>query len=244
MSAARIGLVQAVDDPRLLGATLKLWPRQRELLASLDGPEGLHVWAIARQAGKTTLCAIAAVHNCTMREDLDDVLPRGRVRYALIVAPREEQAREFIRVAGALVEASPLLAGMAEIKGDRIEFKVPRADAAGRQWTARTAIRALPASSSSIRGMSASLVVADEYAHFNSTDGPADDARMLEALTPSTRVFGSAAAHAAYQHASRRGRPLLRAVPRHRGRVAAIGKGGAGADLGRGPELRAGVARW
>ena len=43
-----------------------------ELLTLLDGPERIHCWAIGRQAGKSSLAAAAAVHNATLRDDLDD----------------------------------------------------------------------------------------------------------------------------------------------------------------------------
>ena len=50
-----LSLVKAATEPRLLGATINWWPRQLELLASLDGAERLHVWSIGRQAGKSQL---------------------------------------------------------------------------------------------------------------------------------------------------------------------------------------------
>ena len=180
-----VSLVEAADDARLLGATMTLRPRQRELLAGLDGRERMHVWAIGRQAGKSTLGAIAAVHSATLRPDLDAMLPRGRTRYALAAAPSEDQSREFVRLCAALIDASPLLAPLATVKADEIRFEL----ASG----ARTCIRAMPANSRSVRGLSASLIVLDEFAHFQDTAGPASDERMFAALEPSTRVFGDLA---------------------------------------------------
>ncbi len=180
----RIALVDAATDPKLLGATLKLWPRQVELLAALDGPDTMHLQVIGRQSGKSTLSAMLAVHNCCLRDDLDAMLPRGRVRYVLVAAPGEDQAREFVSLAAALVDASPLLSSMATIRSDRIDFALPSG--------ARSAIRAMASNSRSVRGMSASVVIGDEFAHFTDTAGPASDERMFNALEPSLRVFGDA----------------------------------------------------
>ena len=180
-----ISLTVAARDRRLLGATIELRPRQLELLASLDGLESTHVWAIGRQAGKSTLGAMAAVHNAALRPDLDAMIPRGRVRYVLAAAPSEEQAREFVKLAAALIDSSPALAKLVTVKADRIDFLLPGG--------ARTAIRALPANSRSVRGVSASMLILDEFAHFTDTAGPASDERMFAALEPSTRVFGGLA---------------------------------------------------
>jgi hypothetical protein len=180
-----VSLSRAAQDRRLLGATLDLYPRQAELLRSLEGDVRLHVWAIGRQSGKSTLGALAAVHNCTLRPDLDDMIPRGRVRYVLVAAPSEAQAREFVGLCAALVDASPALRSLADAKADQISFSLPSG--------AKTAIRAMAANSRSVRGMSASLVVLDEYGHFTDTAGPASDARMYAALEPSTRVFADKA---------------------------------------------------
>jgi hypothetical protein len=180
-----ISLAQAAQDPRLLGATMTLYPKQLELLQILDGPENTYVFSVGRQSGKSTLGAMAAVHNATLRPDLDALVPHGRVRYVLAAAPAEVQAREFVTLCAAMIDASPALARLATVKTDRIDFVL----ASG----ARTAIRAMPANSRSVRGVSASMIVLDEFAHFIDTDGSASDARMFAALEPSTRVFGDLA---------------------------------------------------
>jgi hypothetical protein len=176
-----ISLVAAATDPRLLGGAIQWWPKQRELLASLDGPERLHVWSIGRQSGKSSLAACAAVHNACLRDDLDRVMTKGRMRYVLCAAPGQSQAEEFIRLCEALIDASPVLRGLATVKSDRIDFRLPSG--------AKTCIRAMPANSRSVRGLSASLIVCDEFAAFTDTAGPASDVRMYEALEPSTRIF-------------------------------------------------------
>jgi hypothetical protein len=181
----KVSLAKAASDPALLGGTIRWWPKQLELLDSLDGPERMHVWAIGRQADKSSLAACAAVHNAALRDDLDTVMPRGRTRYVLVAAPSEDQAREFVRLCDALIDCSPLLRRMAAVKADEIRFALPSG--------AKSCIKAMPANSRSVRGLSASLIVLDEFAHFQDTAGPASDAQMFAALEPSTRVFGDAA---------------------------------------------------
>src|SRR5439155_23164090 len=98
-------------DDRLVGGSITLWPAQVELLRSLEDPAvRTHVWAIARQCGKSTLAMIAAIHNAACRPDLDAVLPRRRKRYVLIGAAAGDQAREDIAIARGLIEDVPVLA--------------------------------------------------------------------------------------------------------------------------------------
>jgi len=181
----RVSLLEAVRDRDLLGATLDLWPKQIELLRGLDDPTvRMHLLAVGRQGSKSTLAALLAVHNAVLRDDLDGMIPRGRTRYVLSASPSEDQSREFVGLCAGIVEASPLLASMAEIKADRIDFRLPSG--------AHTAIQALAANSRSVRGKSASLVIVDEMAHMSDTAGPASDVRMFNALEPSLRVFNEA----------------------------------------------------
>lgn len=180
-----LSLVAAARDRRLLGASIEWRSRQLDVLEVFGGPVGTIVLAAGRQGGKTSMAMAAAIHNAAMRPDLDAVLPRGRTRFALVACPAEHQARENIAVAAAMIDASPALRGLASVSADRIDFKLPNG--------ARSAIRALPANSRSVRGMSASMVIADELAHFNSEAmGPANDRRMLEALEGSMSAFAGA----------------------------------------------------
>jgi hypothetical protein len=178
-------LIKACTDKRLLGAAIDWYPAQLEMLASLDGPEQLQIWSVGRQSGKSSMAAAGSVHNAGLRPDLDEMLPRGRTRYVLVAAAGEVQSREFIQVAGAIVDASPLLAGYADIKSDRIDFAIPRTGPDGERWIARSAIRAMTSSSRTTRGLSASLLVMDEFGHLE------NDAALFAALTPSLRAFGA-----------------------------------------------------
>lgn len=180
-----IALTKAARDKRLFGANMELWPRQMEMLRDFEGPARTHVVAAARQVGKTTLAAMLAVHNAALRPDLDAVLPARRKRYVLIVAPGEDQAKEFVDVAAGLIADSPVLRSMAEVSASRIDFTL----ADGR----RSCIAAMPANAKTVRGRSASLVIFEEFAHFDTTAGPGSDQRLYLALRPSMRRFGDAA---------------------------------------------------
>src|SRR2546422_16367 len=81
------GLVAAARDPRLLGASITWRESQLALLARLSRSQMMHLWRVGRQSGKTSLAAAAAVHNCTMRADLDDMIPHSRWRAVPVVSP-------------------------------------------------------------------------------------------------------------------------------------------------------------
>jgi hypothetical protein len=187
------GLVAAARDKRLLGASIEWRETQLALLARLEGPEAMHLWRIGRQSGKTSLAACASVHNAAMRPDLDSMIPHSRSRAVPVVSPSEDQSREFVQIAAGMIEESPVLAELANIKGDRIDFRVPRVDEHGHRWTAKTSIRAMAANARSLRGPSAALIILEEVAHWATTEGPANDRRVFDALQPQTLVFGAKA---------------------------------------------------
>jgi hypothetical protein len=185
-----ISLVKAARDPRLLGAQfaqsgLAWWPKQIELLRSLEGPERTHLWSIGRQSSKTTLAAMAAIHNACLRPDLDVILPQRRVRYILVIGPGQDQGKEFVEVCAGLIADSPALSEIADVGVTQITFNLPD----GR----RSRIRALPASAKTTRGMSASLALFEEHAHFDTTSGPGSDERVYRAVRPSLRRFAGKA---------------------------------------------------
>jgi hypothetical protein len=182
-------LAQAVRDPALLGGVIEWYPRQLALLDSLDGPEQLWLGLLARQIGKTTLVGAKAVHNAALCPDLDAMLPSGRIRYVLVVAPGEAQAIEFVRVCAAFVEHSPLLRDLATIQRTRIDFELPR-EADGRRWVAKTAIASMPASGRTIRGYTSSLNIFEEFGYVADTAGPGSDEALWSALQPALRAFG------------------------------------------------------
>lgn len=187
-----VSLARAVRDKRLLGAAIGWYDGQLELF-DLIAANRMFIGAIGRQSGKSMIAAAASTHNATMCPALDLVVPSGRIRYVLAVSPSEEQSREFIRLCEMLIEASPVLAPLADVQADRILFRIPRVRPDGSSFTAKTAIRALPANSRTIRGTSASMLTFDEFGHFQDSGGPGSDERVWAALMPSTRAFGDLA---------------------------------------------------
>ncbi len=104
------GLLEACDDSRLFG--FALWPKQRELLAAVESGPRLHVWALGRRSGKTTMAALAMLWDALLRPELDAHVRRGERRYAVGVATNLRQARLLVRAALSIVKGSPLLAGL------------------------------------------------------------------------------------------------------------------------------------
>src|SRR5215207_2355982 len=104
----RSGLAAACDDRRLFGFVL--WPRQRELLAALEQGPRLHLWALGRRSGKTTMAALACLWDCTLRPELEARTRPGETRYAVAVATNLARARLIVAAARSVVERSPALA--------------------------------------------------------------------------------------------------------------------------------------
>lgn len=66
---ASVGLLDALNDERLLGA-FKPWPRQRELLAAVDAGPRVHVAAFGRRSGKSTTAAVVCLWDALLRPRL------------------------------------------------------------------------------------------------------------------------------------------------------------------------------
>ncbi len=138
---------------------------------------------LGRRSGKGLMSAVAAIHNATV-EDYAGTLRLGEARFIVVVATRQEQAAEFVRVVKELLRQAPDpdLAALVD-------------------WTATTTdevvfrnnvhIRAMPCSSRSTRGLPISLLVMDEAAWMSTTeDGFSAGKQVYQALAPSTRQFG------------------------------------------------------
>lgn len=173
----RVGLLAAADDRMLFG--LELWPMQRELLAAVDEGPRMHVLALGRRSGKTTMAAVVCLWDCLLRPELGRFMRPGERRHAVAVATNLRQSRLIVRTALSIVERSPALAELVEtVTEDEITF------ATG------TALTAFPCNSRGGRGWPISCLALDEFAHFmTETDGPQVADRVLEALVPSTAQF-------------------------------------------------------
>jgi hypothetical protein len=179
-------------DPALLGARITWRPSQLELFRSLDDLSiNLQLWCLGRQSGKSSLASSVSVGNAALRADLDEILPIGEWRTTPVVSPTEDQSRLFILKAAALVESSPLLSAHADVKGDRIAFRIPRVDQHGHKFIAKSQILAMAANSKNMRGLTGAMVIVEEAAHLNdATGGPSDDVRIFEAIGPTLTAFG------------------------------------------------------
>ncbi len=176
----RAGLVESCDDRELLG--FGLWPRQRELLAACEAGPRMHVWALGRRSGKTTLGAIIGLWDCLLRPQLSGMVRPGERRHAVAVATNLRQARLFVSAAVSIVERSPLLAGLVEsVTDDEILF------------VNGTALSAFPCTSRGARGWPISLLLLDEAAHMLDSEGNQAAEPMWRSLVPSTAQFGDAA---------------------------------------------------
>jgi hypothetical protein len=176
----RVGLIEACDDPDLLG--VELWPRQRDALAAIEASR-LAVLCLGRRSGKTMLCAITLLWMSLLRDDLAEQMRPGEKRYSVGVAVNLRQARLLVSAARSIVERSPLLAALLETSTeDELRF------------TNGTVLAAFPCSSRGVRGWPISALVLDEAAHFLSeSEGPQVADRVFAALMPATAQFGDEA---------------------------------------------------
>lgn len=182
----RRGLIEAVNDPNLLGL-VKPWPRQRELLAAVESGPRIHVWALGRRSGKTTMAAEVGLWDATMRPELDALVRKGETRYCVAIATNRQQARILVDAARSIAERSPVLRELiADADADSIGFELPNG--------ARTRLAAFPCNSRGGRGWPISTFIMDEAAHFLSeTEGPQVAEKVWAALLPSTAQFGDLA---------------------------------------------------
>ena len=180
--ALKAGLIVACDDRRLLGVDLH--PVQRQILEEIESSR-LSVLACGRRSGKSLMCALVAVWDCTLRPELDAKMRPGETRFSICIAVNHQQARLTMDAAKGIAMASPGLASL--ITGDtenEIRFELPTG--------AKTSIRALPCSSAGARGLPISSLTLDEIAHFIG-DRTGDQAaeQVFTSLVPSLSQFGS-----------------------------------------------------
>ncbi len=179
LTARPISLREAITDRKLLGLSY-LSPRQLELVDLIELYETT-IGAAGRQSGKSLIAAAKLVHNITLRPDLDEMARSGS-RACLVVANSREQAGITLSYCRSLVESSPLLrAQLVSAQTDRLIF-------------GNGVILAMPCQDRLMRGLTASAIVLDEFAHFVSeSDGPRVADRVYAAVRPSLVTFGSLA---------------------------------------------------
>src|SRR5436309_15561021 len=96
MSKPSISLCQALDDPALFAASLKLSKRQREPLEAIDAGARFVALEWGRRSFKTGVLALIGLHHCLPRPELDARLRPGERRLVLCVATNVKQARQVI----------------------------------------------------------------------------------------------------------------------------------------------------
>jgi len=165
---------------------LELYTGQRAVLGDWEAAgKRKALLLLGRRSGKTLLAAVAALHNATVADYSDQLRP-SETRFIVIVATREAQARESIRVIRELLDEAPdpdlrALLDVAASSDDEVVFRGANP----------VVIRALPCSSRSTRGLAASLVIFDEAAHMITTEEGFQAARTVyRALSPSVAQFG------------------------------------------------------
>ena len=163
---------------------VELFPAQAMLLdAWAHSGRRKTVLALGRRSGKDLMTAVAAIFNAAV-PDYSASLRPGERRFIVIVATRQEQAREFVRVVRELLDNAPDrdLADLVDLDASTLDEVVFRTG---------VVIRAMPCSSRSTRGLAVSLLVLNEAAHMSTAeDGFAAGKRVYQALLPSTAQFG------------------------------------------------------
>jgi hypothetical protein len=167
--APSIGLIQAVDDPHLLGSAVVLSERQREPLAAIDAGARFVQLAWGRRSGKGLLQALIACWHALPRPEFEAFIRPDELRRILAIATNEKQARELILAAESLIAKSPVLGPMVE---SRTDFEI--------RFSHGVIFSAMPCSARGDRGRAASCVLLDEAAHHY--DGLPDAAQSFERL--------------------------------------------------------------
>lgn len=162
---------------------LDFYPGQAEVINAWEtSGRRKAVLALGRRSGKGLMAATAAIYNAVI-PDYSPYLRIGEERFIVVVAVRQDQAREFIRTVRELLRNAPdtdlrTIVDESRSTTDEVVFKTG------------VTIRAMPCSSRSTRGLAISLLVMDEAAHFSTTeDGFAAGQQVYRALVPSTAQF-------------------------------------------------------
>jgi len=157
---------------------MKLSAKQEELLRLVDAT-GTVFAAAGRQGGKSLCAGALLTHNLLLRPDLDE-MAGGSTRHGLCIANSREQAQIVLGYCRNLVERSPLLRSRLQVsREDRLIFEGGRV------------LLAMPCQDRLMRGLVASVVVLDEFAHFlTESDGPRVADRVWNAVRPSLATFG------------------------------------------------------
>jgi hypothetical protein len=180
LPAGPVGLIEALEEPRLLKGAIELLPRQRELLEQVEVCSR-NVWCLGRRSGKSSLAALVLVWQACLRPDLRECVRDDEAIYCVSVAANKEQARVVLAAAKRSIHSSPVLAGLVEREVDDAIF-----------FRNGNVISAFVCSSRSTRGFPIAALVLDEMSWMQSSeDGPQAAASVYRALAPAQAQFGS-----------------------------------------------------
>jgi hypothetical protein len=161
---------------------VEFYPGQRALLERCIA-SGRPKWVLAlgRRSGKDLMAAVIAIHDAVVG-DYSGMLRPGEERFIVVVATRQDQARQFIRVVRELLAHAPdsTLQSLVEDTGsvDEIRFRTG------------VTIVAMPCSSRATRGLAISTIILNEAAHMSSLEEGWNAGReVYRALLPSTKQF-------------------------------------------------------
>jgi hypothetical protein len=179
MAASLAGLVPFARD----SLNVAFYPGQQQVLeAWANSGKRKALLALGRRSGKDLMGAVTAIWNATV-PDYSPYLRPGEQRFIVVVATREQQAREFVRTVRELLSSAP----------DPDLRAVMDADASTQDevvFKTGVTLRAMPCSSRSTRGLAISLLVMNELASFSTAeDGWNAGRAVYRALIPSTSQF-------------------------------------------------------
>ena len=200
-----MNILEALDDPNLLGASIRdpdSWRPWRALLAASFGlplslgelalyrrctgrrvPPGApaaYLWlVIGRRGGKSFAMALAAVYLAVFRDWHRYLSPGERAVVQLVAADRP-QARILRRYISGILAAAPLLETMIETwTADSIDLR------------GHVSIEIAACSYRTVRGRSVCCALLDECAFWRTDDGSANpDREVLNAIRASMATFG------------------------------------------------------
>jgi hypothetical protein len=166
---------------RLFG--VEPYPRQAEILEQIDSGQFREVvLACGRRSGKNLMGAIVALHDALFR-DLRPYLRRNEKRYIVCVAASREQAGLTLDYCRQLLEETRLQEALLEETADELVIRQPGTGAP-------VAIKTMPCSARTGRGLAISTLVLDELAHWVSeSEGYQVADRVHAALSPSVAQF-------------------------------------------------------
>jgi hypothetical protein len=184
MIEGAISLLDASEDPRLLGA-VQPRPVQKVILAAI-GSGKARIFAIrcGRRSGKTFLTALVMAYMALMRDDLAAMTRPGERRWAVVIGRKESQARVVKDMIEQIVAASPTFRDSIERTTDtEVHFK-------------NGASILVAASADSARGLPIFCLGMTEVAHWEGERGDPDEAgersaaNAARALFPATSQYG------------------------------------------------------